>query len=61
MEYYRFIEKQKKYAKAKWAEILGVSTSAYYTWMQERESRQQKREYLGQKILRVFKSGMGTG
>lgn len=60
MEYYRFIEKQKKYAKAKWAEILGASTSGYYTWMQERETRQQKREYLGQKILTVFKSGKGT-
>ena len=31
------MEAQDKYAKAKWAEILGVSTSGYYTWRHERE------------------------
>jgi hypothetical protein len=29
-----------KYAKAKWAEKLGVSTSGYYTWLHNRKQRQ---------------------
>jgi putative transposase len=52
--------KQKKFAKAKWAEILGVSTSGYYTWLQEYESRKQKRETLSQKVISIFASGKGT-
>ena len=55
-----FIEKQNKYAKTKWARIIGVSTSGYYTWLQERESRQDKQETLRQKVISIFESGKGT-
>ena len=44
----------------KWARIIGVSTSGYYTWMQERESRQQKKDSLTQKVISIFESGNGT-
>lgn len=59
-ECYQLMAKQKKFAKAKWAEILGVSTSGYYTWLQEHESRKQKRETLSQKVISIFASGKGT-
>ena len=55
-----FVESQDKYAKAKWAEIMGVSTSGYYTWLHERESRQQKRKVLSQKVISIFESGKRT-
>ncbi len=54
------MEQQDKYAKAKWAQFLGVSTSGYYTWLHERESRQQKRKALSHKVLSIFESGKGT-
>lgn len=54
------IEKEKQYAKKKWAEKLGVSTSGYYTWLNERKERQESDEALRSKVITVFSEGEGT-
>jgi len=54
------IEKEKQYAKKKWAEKLGVSTSGYYTWFHERKGRQDSDEALRSKVITVFSEGEGT-
>lgn len=55
------MEKQELYAKAKWAEILGVSTSGYYDWLKEREERKAKDDYVRKKVIELFREeGEGT-
>jgi putative transposase len=54
------METEKQYAKAKWAEKLGVSTSGYYVWLQDRERRQQKQKALENQVVSVFEAGEGT-
>lgn len=54
------MEKEKQYAKTKWAKKLGVSTSGYYTWLQERELRKETGQALRNKIVSVFHEGEGT-
>lgn len=54
------MEKEKQYAKTKWAEKLGISTSGYYTWLQERELRKKADQALRNKVISVFREGEGT-
>ena len=54
------MEKETHYAKTKWAEKLGVSTSGYYTWLQERERRQEAKQVLADRVTFIFKEGEGT-
>jgi len=49
-----------KYAKAKWAEKLGVSTSGYYTWLHDRNQRQAADEARRRKVISVFREGQGV-
>jgi len=48
------MENEFKYAKTKWAEKLGVSTSGYYTWLNEREHRQEANETIRKKVISIF-------
>ena len=54
------MEEESKYAKSKWAKTLGVSTSGYYSWLLERDSRVPRKEQLRPHVLRVFKEGRGS-
>jgi hypothetical protein len=54
------MEKETHYAKAKWAEKLGVSASGYYTWRQEREERQKAQTALEDRVIALFEEGEGT-
>ena len=55
------MEQQDQYAKAKWAETLGVSTSGYYDWLKDREQRQERDERVRRKIIELFhQEGEGT-
>lgn len=53
------MEEETHYAKSKWAETLGVSTSGYYTWLAERDTRVERKDQLKPHILRIFKAGKG--
>ena len=54
------MEKETHYARAKWAEKLGVSASGYYTWRQEREERQAALIALEDRVVAIFEEGEGT-
>jgi len=48
------MESQERYAKAKWAEVLGVSTSGYYKWLNERDHRKEQDDAIRNKVLDLF-------
>jgi putative transposase len=48
------MEGDSRFARAKWAEKLGVSTSGYYEWLQNREHRQRKEQELTEKVKAIF-------
>ncbi|MFV0413001.1 MAG: hypothetical protein ACK5L3_06975, partial [Oscillospiraceae bacterium] len=54
------MEQESQYAKAKWVLNLGVSASGYYTWVQEKERRQQAQQRLEDLVIRIFTAGEGT-
>lgn len=54
---YSLMEKETHYAKAKWAEKLGVSASGYYNWRQEREERQRAQTALEDRVIALFEEG----
>lgn len=51
------MEQETQYAKAKWAKTLGVSTSGYYTWLEERNTRTLRKDQLREDVKRIFKEG----
>ena len=53
------MRKQTRYAKAKWANVLDVSRSGYYTWLDEKDARESRQQMKVQKILNVYKEGEG--
>jgi len=60
-EYYHFIEQQDQHATRKWAMVLGVSTSGYYTWRKDREQRAAREERIREKVKDLFdREGKGT-
>lgn len=59
-DFYDLMNTEPKYAKAKWAEKLGVSTSGFYTWLHERKRRQEAAEILRKKVIDVFYQGQGV-
>jgi putative transposase len=60
-DYYQFIEQQDRHATTKWAKLLGVSTSGYYTWLKEREQREEKQQRIREKVKELFfHEGQGT-
>lgn len=60
MDFYKLMNTETKYAKAKWAEKLGVSTSGYYTWLHERKCRQAAADIRREKVIAVFNEGQGV-
>ncbi len=54
------MEREPRYAKAKWAVQLGVSTSGYYDWLKSRDDRQKAWQKLTVKVKTIFQSGEGT-
>lgn len=54
------MEQETRYAKAKWAEKLGVSTSGYYDWLNSRDSRQKELDKLVNRVKTIFAWGEGT-
>ena len=57
---YDLIESEPQYARTKWAEKLGVSTSGYYTWLHERKQRQTADNTRREKVIAVFNEGQGV-
>ena len=57
---YFLMEKETHYAKTKWADKLGGSTSGYSTWLQEHERRQEAKQVLADRVISIFKEGEGT-
>lgn len=49
-----------KYARAKWAEKLGVSTSGYYTWLHGCKRRRVADDARREKVIAVFNEGQGV-
>lgn len=54
------MEEEPHYAKVKWAKTLGVSTSGYYTWLEERDTRVPRKDQLRDDVKRIFKEGEGV-
>lgn len=48
---------EENYAKSKWAKVLGVSTSGYYSWLKERDSRVSRKDELRPYVIQVFEEG----
>ena len=57
---YAFIQAHPEHAVVKWASFLEVSTSGYYAWQQERESRQARDNVYAGQVQRVFDQSGGT-
>ena len=57
---YAFIQAHPEHAVVKWASFLEVSTSGYYAWQQERESRQARDAAYAERVERVFEESGGT-
>ena len=57
---YAFIQAHPEHAVVKWASFLEVSTSGYYAWQQERESRQARDNVYADQVQRVFDQSGGT-
>jgi putative transposase len=54
------MEQENRYAKAKWAKKLGVSTSGYYDWIRSREQRRSREQTLTEKVKSIFDDSNGT-
>lgn len=48
---------EENYAKSKWAKVLGVSTSGYFSWLKERDSRVSRKDELRPYVIQVFEEG----
>ena len=53
------MELQHDYTKAKWANILGVSRSGYYSWLETREARANRHREREKEVLEIFEQGEG--
>ena len=51
------MEDETNYAKSKWAETLGLSTSGYYIRLHERDTRVERKDQLRPHVLRIVKEG----
>ncbi|NCC62598.1 MAG: IS3 family transposase [Verrucomicrobiae bacterium] len=55
------MEQQQHHATAKWAKILGVSTSGYYDWKRHRDDRAARNQAKRQVVIDLFrKEGKGV-
>ena len=59
-DFYDLMKNKTKYAKTKWAEKLGVSTSGFYTWLHNRKQRKAADDALCKKVVTVFEKGQGV-
>lgn len=53
------MDERDDYSKAKWANMLGVSRSGYYTWKRDRQTRQARQEARERMVIEVFEEGKG--
>ena len=51
---YRFVQKNSEYPVAKWADMLGFSTSTYYDWLKTKEERDNKQKEYEAAITKIF-------
>ena len=54
------MKSETKYAKTKWAEKLGVSTSGFYAWQHDHNRRKTSGDALRKKVISVFEEGQGV-
>jgi len=59
-DFYELMNTETKYARAKWAEKLGVSTSGYYAWLHWRKRRRAADDSRREKVIAVFNDGQGV-
>ena len=59
-DFYNLMNTETQYAKKKWAENLGVSTSGYYHWRYDRYRRKDLDDTRREKIKSVFSEGQGA-
>jgi putative transposase len=59
-DFYDLMNTEIKCARTKWAEKLGVSTSGYYAWLNERKRRQADDDARRGKVIAVFNEGQGV-
>lgn len=59
-DFYELMKNETKYAKMKWAEKLGVSTSGFYAWLHDRNRRKASADALRRKVISVFDDGQGV-
>lgn len=57
---YDFIRQESAVAVTKWAKLLQVSTSGYYTWKLQVDQRRADQDRYVQKIKDFFDDGLGT-
>ena len=53
------MEKVQGHSKAKWADIIGVSRSGYYSWLRERGTRRVHLEAYEARVKQAFEDGQG--
>ena len=53
------MEKVQGHSKAKWADIIGVSRSGYYSWLRERGTRRVHLESYEARVKQAFEDGQG--
>lgn len=59
-DFYKLMNRKTKYARAQWADKLGVSASGYYAWRNERKHRQADDDTRRKKVIAVFNDGQGV-
>ncbi len=57
---YIFIEDHDEYSVTKWAEVLGIERSGYYSWLNNRDTRKEDAELKKKAIKDIFEESQGT-
>ena len=57
---YGFIEAHPEYAVAKWARMLKISMSGYYSYIRDKEAKKKTEDKYREKIREIFDEGRGT-
>ena len=57
---YQFIQRHPEYPVAKWAEMLKIDRTGYYSWLRCREARHEREAYLKKRIMEEFNKSRGT-
>jgi|GEM_PF-275132 len=57
---YRFVHQHPEHPVAKWAKLLYISRSGYYSWLEHKEERQKQEEIYEALVESQFKESQGT-